>query len=249
MGINDRGEVVGNANTASGFNGAWLWIARRGKQALANIGGGLPSWALGIYEVHGINNHGQIVGDVYTTSSSTCCDAFLWTRNRGMRDLGRLGLITLSNAVNDRGEVVGEYDPTDQSLSAFLWTRQSGMQDLGLGDYSYALGINDQGEVVGSFNGAAFLWTPPGGMQQLGTLGGGFAVATAISNCGEVVGTSATADGTYHAFLWTSRRGMRDLGTLGGDNSGASAINDRGQVAGAAQTANGQIHAVVWSVH
>ena len=54
-------------------------------------------------------------------------------------------------------------------------------------------------------------------MIDLGTLGGDGSVARAVNASGQVVGDSATADGTSHAFSWTAAGGMIDLGTLGGD--------------------------------
>lgn len=63
-------------------------------------------------------------------------------------------------------------------------------------------------------------------MVDLGTLGGDSSYATALNDRGEVVGRSATADGSYHGFLWSKGR-MRDLGALE-----PADINNRGQIAG-----------------
>ena len=129
--------------------------------------------------------------------------------------------------------------------------RVAPMLDLGTrgGTTSRANGINNHGQVVGSYETAsggthAFLWQS-GGMTDLGTLGGSFSVASGINNHGQVVGASETASGETHAFLWQSG-GMTDLGTLGGTESVALAINNLGQVVGRSRTALGKTHAFLW---
>src|SRR5258707_366273 len=68
-------------------------------------------------------------------------------------DLGTLGgPVSRARKVNDNGDVVGDSATADGRYHAFVWTRANGMQDLGAvlgpGD-SFALGINDLGEIVG----------------------------------------------------------------------------------------------------
>ena len=68
-----------------------------------------------------------------------------------------------------------------QKYHAFIWNSSSGLTDLGTlgGDTSYALGINDSGEVVGysyladNVTRHAFIWTASDGMVDLGTLPSG----------------------------------------------------------------------------
>ncbi len=112
------------------------------------------------------------------------------------------------------------------------------------GDYSYASGINDAGQVVGESitdNGQthAFITGPNGiGMTDLGTLGGNFSRAHAVNNFGQAVGDSYTAAGEDHAFITGPNGvGMTDLGALGKGSMGyrfseAFGINDAGQVTG-----------------
>jgi probable HAF family extracellular repeat protein len=113
-----------------------------------------------------INNRGQVVG-----SSGDCTSgprhALLWT-NATVTDLGNLGgLFNQATAINNHGQVVGLSNlPGDKFvLRGFVW--QNGvMMNLGVfpGDvHSLALGINDNGQIVGdscdeSFSCRAFLW-------------------------------------------------------------------------------------------
>ena len=62
--------------------------------------------------------------------------------------------------------------------------------------------------------------------------GGDYGSANAISNNGQVAGTSWVTGTEQHAFLWTAKDGTRDLGTLNGTLTNAADVNDAGQVMG-----------------
>ena len=115
-----------------------------------------------------------------------------------------------------------------------------------------AASINDNGQVVGATGTCgdfstdsglylvekhAMLWEA-GAAINLGNLGGtgllGGHHACAINNRGQVVGHSdLTGDTTFHTFLWTWETGMKDIGTLAGDfASTAIGVNDPGVIVG-----------------
>lgn len=77
-------------------------------------------------------------------------------------------------------------------------------------------------------------------LVDLGTLGGESSFATAINDHGDVVGSSQTADGTYHGFLWRNGE-MTDLGAVNPYD-----INNKGQIVGTVETQSG-MQAVRWS--
>jgi probable HAF family extracellular repeat protein len=125
---------------------------------------------------------------------------------------------------------------------AFSYTGGT-MTDLGTlgGRSSYASGINDAGQIVGTAdNGTAvraFIYQS-GTMTDLGALQtNGESHASAINNLGHVVGY-ATVAGHQHAFLHDGGS-MLDLGTLGGSSSFATDINDAGVIVGYSDSGSG----------
>ncbi len=98
---------------------------------------------------------------------------------------------------------------------------------------------------------AMMLLFPSVGMAQvapvdLGTLGGRNSSAIGLSDHGQVVGISDTADGEQHAFSWTAAGGMVEL-SLGGSPSIAFAVNNGGQVVGWGTRSGGEARAFVWT--
>ncbi len=167
--------------------------------------------------VSGINNLGQVVG----TSAN---HAFLW-ENGTMTDLGTLGgSLSVANAINDRGQVVGESTTASGEKHAFLWDHGV-MKDLGTpGETSSAHCINGQGDIVGAISGknlrgGAVLWKNDR-RQSLGDLGpsGSGSTAIAINDNGEVVGVSSglasNSGGVVRAVIW-QHGVIHDIGTLG----------------------------------
>jgi probable HAF family extracellular repeat protein len=276
--MNDVGQVVGPAQTASGDVHTYLWDSSHGMQGI------------GAFTADAINNYGQVAGSSYTASGSV--HAIVWDSGHGMQDLGTLPGAIRSDGflINDTGLVAGTSGRSQAEGHAFVWDSIHGMQDLGtfLGPQSpIALestpsAINNSGQVAGRAQSVnwqvaadntyvpvlgpyhAFVWDRLFGMQDLGALGGyqdGIltSYSTAINNSGQVAGdaqtlawqagTSVPVPGPYHAFVWDGIQ-MQDLGTLGGNSSHAIAMNNNGQVIGNSDTASGYSHAFLWdSIH
>ena len=203
--INDLGQVVGNADTATGFPHAFRWTPTGGMRDLGTLGHNSLANA--------INDLGQVVGsaDLPRTGFS---HAFRWTPNGGMRDLGTLGgNESIATGINNLGQVIGTSDTANGETHAFRWTRTGGMRDLGTlgGRGSQPNAINDLGQVVGNAETAhgdthAFRWTRTGGIRDLGGLGGVSRSAVAINDFGQASGESDTGTG-YHAVLYDERHG------------------------------------------
>ena len=261
-GINNSGQVVGQADTGNGYHRhAFLWQSGKGMKDLGTLGGENSS-------AHGINDRGQVVGSS-DTSDDMIHHAFLWQSDTGMHDLGALGEYhSEAFSINSSGQVVG-WSNTSTRQHAFLWQSGTGMKDMGAlpekpASYTQAHSINDSGQVVGSgtidHDDFSFLWQNGEGMQDLGTLGGQTCQAACINNCGQVVGRDTITPGgprllnehgrmyaLFHAFLWQSGKGMQDLGTFpGGHGSAANGINNNGQIVGGGDTEN-SYHAFLYS--
>ncbi|HWY75950.1 MAG TPA: hypothetical protein VN281_10055 [Verrucomicrobiae bacterium] len=162
--INDKGQVVGisgicqNAVGAFSAKHAVLWQDGHPTD-LGNIGG--HGWNTPTF----INNQGQIVGfanasgDLVNGQLAFKFRAFLWTKDRGMRDLGTLPGDAISEAlgINEAGQVVGvSYGPGFSHPRAFLWQNDV-MTDLNslvpAGStltLQVAGDINDRGEITGA---------------------------------------------------------------------------------------------------
>ena len=225
-GVNERGQIVGWAETAThdptcvqpkhvlAFEAVvWEPDSKRTVRELPPYGKDPDGSATAV------NDDGQIVG------ISGICDlqvgrfsarhAVMWERGVAT-SLGSLGGVAWNTptAINAAGQVVGFSDLRgdrngNPKFHAFYWTRGGGMVDIGTlpGDrYSEALGINDLGEVVGV------------------SYGGGFK--------------------TSRAFVWRSGTKLTDLNTLIGSNPSvkllyANDVNDDGDIAGGACVVSG----------
>jgi probable HAF family extracellular repeat protein len=230
VGINDRGQVIGTAETSTKDNScaspqvlryeAVLWGPKQDDiQELPP----LPGDTVGIG--FGINDKGEAVGATGICANTPLVPApfgphaVLW-RNGVPTDLGNLGgkRLNVAAAINDKGQVVGTSDLRgDKADPAFLWTESTGMQNIG------TLGTDKSGL--------------PGGY-------GG------INNVGQVVGESCSGylgTGRCRAFLWQNNV-MTDLNTLIPADSPlhlvwAFQINDAGEIAGLGMTGTGELHA------
>ncbi len=118
----DGSIVVGRSVEATGGLGyAFLWTASDGMKHL----GLSPSQA------NSVSDNGSVVVG-FAQYESIAPNAFRWTRERGMQNLGTLGgTSSWANDVTPDGAVVvgGSTDSTNQQ-SAFIWLEMFGMLDL-----------------------------------------------------------------------------------------------------------------------
>jgi probable HAF family extracellular repeat protein len=256
--VNDAGQVVGWSDTPQARH-TFIWRDLNGNRR-ADPGEmvdlrPLPSTWQG--RAYGINNAGHVAG-WSAINPDGVYHAFRWSYNAGgwwdWFDLGNISgnpdEISIANAINNRGQVVGgsgaagsrrafrtqPYSPINPLTDALPY--------LPGGTTAEAFAVNDRGQVVGSSNtrvGTTTLTRPAlwqdNTVINLGSLGGNVARAFGINNLGHVVGHSYLSDNaSLRAFLWVNGV-MTDLNTLlpAGANwilNEARAINDFGQITG-----------------
>lgn len=251
LGINNQGQVSGNAFSISNPSGTRLFYWDK------NIGfqdSGLPSLEIDAPVAGGntISDSGEIA------ASLSFSRAVLWSPTSGLQNLGTpcqdpnnpgqfLG-ITRGNSISRNGTFVtgivsqgsGECNNTNIPIvysavwSAGAWTALNPAQLTG-----DVIPVNNLGQIVGTLcfdvGCHATLWTN-NVPQDLGTLPGDVDSSPLnLNDSGQVVGNSFSAQGVIHPFIWDSTNGMRDLNSLIPADSGvtlrqALAINNVGQI-------------------
>jgi probable HAF family extracellular repeat protein len=258
QGINDRGQVVGLAETPDTDSNcgcpifhAFLWN-KEILQDLGTLGGRKSEAGLG-----GVNPEGQVVGDAETPTVDPNnppfleSSAFLWQEGVmiGLGTLGGNG--SFATAIDSEQRVVGgaqtgEPDPFfGQQFHPFLW-KKGVMRDLGTlgGSSGFAAGINAVEEAREFREEAAD--------EEQARI----TTKTEDSQIQVVGGTSVNSTPVppftfppFFAFLWENGL-MTSLGALGGIESLAWAINNRSQVAGeftfVDSDGTGISHAFLW---
>ncbi len=207
-----------------------------------------------------INDSGQIVGYYATTEHGFDgpVHAFITgPGGTGMTDLGTLGgdlsFDSIASDINDSGQVVGKSDIDIFGAQHPFITGPGGigMTDLGTlgGPEGFAVGINNSGQVVGSFvvgdlDYRAFMTGPGGvGITVPGNLDGVRSNVSAINDSGQVVGWHDLGE---PFITGPNGTGLIDLGNLPeGHFSSPTDINNSGQVVGVAYTASGHGHAFI----
>ncbi len=183
--VNDLRAVVGNAQYADGHTQAFLWSPAMGIQRIQF--GQRASSALSI------NNKGQICGAI--RDSNDLVDAIMWDANLNPTVLAEAPFGAVAYSINNYGKAVGYredgiFTPVDQAFLSPALDPNSEWTDLfDSDDESFATGINDQGEIVGSVNRQAFLRWPNGTVLHLAgdPNSGPSAMAVGINARGDVL--------------------------------------------------------------
>jgi uncharacterized membrane protein len=122
--INDRGDVLAAAYQQDSTWVLFTWSEKHGVTGQLH----LPGFGLGSGPKV-FNNRGEVVFSVQPVNAPT--RSYIWSAERGPRDLGTLGSGAFVNALNDNSDVVGASSPQPGGPAhAFLWTESGGITDL-----------------------------------------------------------------------------------------------------------------------
>lgn len=199
-----------------------------------------------------ISGDGTVVANATSGVSDGCCDSFTplqgsWavpfrSKNGKVRRIGRERDYSQVADINNSGEIVGFATKHDHTLwegDAVVWREGNAraLPSLG-GDFGFAYGINDAGDIVGTSRLAtgapqqhAALWTG-GQVFDLGTLGGDSSVAYDINNSGVIAGAAVKTAVRYRPAIWRNGE-IHELPLPAYWVAGeALAINDNGIVVG-----------------
>ena len=158
------------------------------------------------------------------------------------------GVVPFVTGINASGAVSGwAQTPTGDRALRYTdsggWALIPGLEST----TSYALGINDHGDVVGYAvlaNGSvrAFRYTDGGSVEFVAPLAGGtYSEGYGISNTGEITGFGDTAVKTL-AFRQSPGMLAQAIDAFGGVFSAGCGVNETGQVAGIGMTSDGFQH-------
>jgi len=171
-------------------------------------------------------------------------------------ELSSDGAAQVSCKLNNYGDVVGRADSSvHHSQRATVWSSSNSkskhLRALVGADYSSAVDINDDGEIVGEANTdvamVPFMWNAKGDLSRIPLLpGDNCGQAIAINKHGHIVGYSS-GDNGMRAFLWMRNTATLNLGILpGGTHSLARDINDSDEIVGTSGSSSGD-RAALWT--
>jgi probable HAF family extracellular repeat protein len=268
--INDSGDFVGSSYSHGAFvyqAGSFTYFGPGEAYGISNTGKVVGVLANGFSYQNGVltdlgipfgnydsiaravNDSGAIAGHSESNVNTPAVMQTSWlidgptTTNLGTLTAGFY--LTNVFAMNNLDQIVGDVQVSPGVNHMYIWSPSNGMVDLGLGSGN-ALGINNQGDVVGSFetthgflyhNGATV------DLQQsvLGPAGWLDSGATAINDRGQIVGSGNYPDGQggyIGAGYLLTPDGLSSSGydvTLLGQGLHPTSVNNFGVVAGMMQ--------------
>ena len=257
-GLNNRGQIVGGADTAARGKGpeyiTYVFLWENGQMRRLPALNGSHAYATAI------NDAGQMAGAYTADPLKASFQAARFFGNQiqllgGFPATVRGFSLSQAAAINNRGQLAGV-----SNNQAFFWANGKLRRLVPPAGFrtSEARTLSDTGltagkgerPVGGATRSHALLWTATGAAKDLGVLPGyKDSIARAINSKGQVAGWVSRTQGTpgrrltfhYQAFLWQNGK-MRGLGSIPRiPDSKAAAINDRGQIVGNAYSQTGKM--------
>jgi probable HAF family extracellular repeat protein len=242
VGINNRGEIVGSFMDAQGrLHG---FVLRRGTFTTLDF----PAQGATNTVAKGINDRGEVAGFYVINGDSI--HGFVWDRGKFTQVDAPNANITYLHGINNRGQVVGHSRRDLFALArGFLWN-DGDFRFLDIpgvllaGQRTETMGLNDRGQVVGSFQSGGvdhgFVIDSRGVSQiDIGPMG---SRATGINNNGHIVGSYRDPQQVEHGFLRQADGSFTTIDAPSVSSIAAVGINDSGDVVGLFTLVNGGFH-------
>lgn len=214
-GVNNSGQVVGESATGTQVNAYYTGVNGSGMTPLGTLGN--PSvnnpnyFGVDSSFGRGINDNGLVTG--YSENNLGNVAFIAQTNGSGLTAISASGFFARARGLNNSGQVIGyTWSGPSNDDHAFISgpNGTGGLTDLGTlgGNYSYALGVNATGWVVGSSATLAgeyhaFIASTSSPMQDLNTLVNLESVvlydARGINASGQIIANGSNS----HAYLLT----------------------------------------------
>lgn len=215
-GLNDHGVTVGfwsKQNTASMTNANFGFYSVNGRSITVDFPTGTPAKPP-VDQLLGVNNHGVAVGFFVNASGINRG----YTYNINTKTFGRvlvpgtagLGPSLTAAAINNVGDVAGFYNKTASQVDAFLRLHSGRFTTIAFpgAAMTQAFGVNDSGEVVGTYTvgtGDAavthgFTWLA-GRFASVDIGGASSTTINGVNNEGDLVGFYTDAKGNTDGFV------------------------------------------------
>ncbi len=215
-GLNDRGVTVGfwsRQNTASMANANFGFYSVNGRFSAVNFPTGTPSKPP-VDQLLGVNDHDVAVGFFTNASGINRGYTYNIAAKRFARVLvpGTVGLgpSLSATAINNAGDVAGFYNKTASQVDAFMRLRSGRFITLAFpgAAMTQAFGVNDSGEVVGTYttgsgNSAVthgFTWLR-GQFASVNIGGASSTTINGVNDEGDLVGFYTDAKGNTDGFF------------------------------------------------
>ena len=266
--LNAVGQVVGVAEDMLGKEHAFIWLPEPTYGlpcGIKEVNDGLPSEGTSIAKWGGV----VVWGGVGPVGLWLPAPRYGWAA--GLHYPAKLSVRAFKGYdINERAQMVGAswinagggklrrgfawlpYPDPDYELNA----RMNELPPFPGGTESWAMAINDDGQIVGRADGPD--GEPRAVVWDLKVVGPGMQVLQPVDEDAESslgrdinlygwVAGEERIEPNYRPSFWGDGA-VYDLGTLGGASGSATALNDWGQVVGTAQTTEGDWRAVLWHV-
>lgn len=271
--ISEDGVVAGLIEVMPGIFHAGFWPSVKSRPVdLGTLGG---TWSA----AYGVNSKNIVVGQALNERNLN--HAFVW-KDGTMADLFPESDWSLATSINEDDDIAGFAEAPNGNIEAFILSglidgspEECSLTYLGTlgGGYSFALDLNDKGDVVGtSYNSAgrrhAFIWRKDTGMVDLGVLDGGGdendekdknevkgengepapeSFATDVNNLGQVIGFTSNLGTSDEPCIWI-KDSVRSINDCHGEPIHielVTGINDRGEICGIAKDESGSYRPIL----